>query len=263
MSGLVQALYLRVQRSWSRFTYGSGLDPISTVIRCALLKYKPVGTKLFFDGPSIYYDEPTTLQSSVRKIHGEGADREDLGYLKEPLSRLSIWYNILHPDIRLFTRVANEGLQLLQKSYSQHSKAGKLEPLVVPAIERFATNLQEVHVHTVVSSSSPSPSSPSSPSQQYDEEGEEEVSDQKHQKELVGISGVSIPVMWIQSSPSIAMPKHFETLWNSHLLSAVAQLLLTLESMDPSMTSSNASALDLVQSIELILTSRDRLLLHI
>ena len=63
------------------------LEPLSSIFRLLLLKYKPVGTKISICNNSIKYNSPGYSQGIMRNINGDA--REDLHNLYNPLS--NVW----------------------------------------------------------------------------------------------------------------------------------------------------------------------------
>ena len=68
MSELLGALYHKVFRSHP--SYNKGLDPISTCVRCALIKYKPFGTKLTITGNPMKDGRPAAIW--IKAVRADG-----------------------------------------------------------------------------------------------------------------------------------------------------------------------------------------------
>ena len=231
---LVNAFLYKLQCSQS--TYRKGLDPMSTCIRLTLLKYKPLNTKLSFCGPAIDFDLPQSMQGRVRDI--KGAKRDDLAQLKKPLEQWKLWYDAKHPVIAFLNNLAIAGLKQLQHSYAHLSTPIENEPLVCPTIELFIRMLSE-----------------------EDETKKDIVAipgfkkkelREKEESALALASGMS---NWIKHNAT-EMPLHFRELWSEHLLNALVSLFKELESHSP-----DQMPIEVLNSIEVILSSRDHLLL--
>ena len=63
------------------------LDPLSSLIRLALLNYKPIGTKLSFYNNTINFQEPDFLQSAKRWSSGD--NRNQIHNLYNPIFKNS------------------------------------------------------------------------------------------------------------------------------------------------------------------------------
>ncbi len=228
MTEIFNAVMQKVQSSLSNVEYRKGLDPLSTCIRLALLKFKPPKTKLAFSGPAIQFDLPAVLQASVREI--KGANRENLNQLRAPLEHWREWYEPKHPHIQLLSRLATDGLEQLYKSYSETSSQPHVSPLVCVSIEFYKKTL------FLEETGSPVPLDDSNPGC----------------KELKTTS--SAPT-WFKVVPVTPIPSYFKDLWSDHLLNAVTSLLRELDG-------GIVEAPDLIASIETILNSRDQILLR-
>lgn len=93
------------------------LDPLSSLIKLALLNFKNKGTKLSIYNNSIHFQEPSILQGSIRLYTGD--NRNNLHNLGKPLQRVTEWYN---PNItkclKLIYKKAVDGLDILIDTYS-------------------------------------------------------------------------------------------------------------------------------------------------
>ena len=68
----------------------SRLDPLTTLVKLAILPYKPEGTKLSIDSNYIHYSENTIYQFAVRKYFGDSYN--DLRDLNKTLHKAVAWY---------------------------------------------------------------------------------------------------------------------------------------------------------------------------
>ena len=66
------------------------LEPLTVIIKLAILKYKPPNTKLSIKDNRIIYQPPTYDQGFIRMI--EGDTREDLHNLYHPILKCIEWY---------------------------------------------------------------------------------------------------------------------------------------------------------------------------
>tara|TARA_B000000475_G_C15937939_1_gene423498 strand:+ start:358 stop:1029 length:672 start_codon:yes stop_codon:yes gene_type:complete len=95
------------------------LDPLSSLIRLALLNYKPIGTKLSFYNNTIYFQEPDFLQSAKRWSSGD--NRNQIHNLYNPIFKIHQWYDIKQPQFVFILQKAKSGLQNLIQCYTNDS----------------------------------------------------------------------------------------------------------------------------------------------
>jgi len=95
------------------------LDPLSSLIRLALLNFKPVGTKLSFLNNTIYFQEPDLLQSARRWSSGD--NRNQIHNLYNPIFKIHQWYDIKQPEFIFILNTAKSGLQKLIQCYDDDS----------------------------------------------------------------------------------------------------------------------------------------------
>ena len=60
------------------------LDPLSVIIKLAILSNKPVGTKLLIQNNVIYFQEPGPFQALCRVIYK--SNKTDLQYMYNPIN---------------------------------------------------------------------------------------------------------------------------------------------------------------------------------
>lgn len=93
------------------------LDPVSTVFKLCLLKFKKHGTKISIKNHTISYHEPSLFQGIQRWFSGD--ERNDLYKLYGPLRMFIQWYGEFeHLDFLVST--LKEGLEKLQITYKNH-----------------------------------------------------------------------------------------------------------------------------------------------
>ena len=95
------------------------LDPLSSLIRLALLNFKPVGTKLSFFNNTIYFQEPDILQSAKRWSSGD--NRTQIHNLYNPIFKIHQWYDNTKPQFIFILNTAKNGLQKLIQCYDNDS----------------------------------------------------------------------------------------------------------------------------------------------
>lgn len=95
------------------------LDPLTCIIRCAILSFKPVGTKLSINQNKITFIDPNILQGPIRWTYGD--KREDLHNIYKPIVKSTQWYTVENPDILNIFILAKKGLEKLRTSYEENS----------------------------------------------------------------------------------------------------------------------------------------------
>lgn len=95
------------------------LEPLSTVLKLALLKYKDKGTKISISDNSITYNSPSTMQGFLRNWRGD--NREDLHNICSPLMQALRWYPKDEPLYAFMYDLCIQGLQTLKEVYEENS----------------------------------------------------------------------------------------------------------------------------------------------
>ena len=95
------------------------LDPLTTMIKLALLGFKPTGTKLAIDRNRIYFQEPTIYQGIWRWVYGN--KRYELHHLLNPIIKAVKRYDINNPSVKRIFQCAVVGLDKLKNSYNNDS----------------------------------------------------------------------------------------------------------------------------------------------
>lgn len=100
------------------------LDPLSVIIKLAILSNKPVGTKLLIQDNVIYFQEPGPFQSICRMIYN--TNKTDLQYIFNPLNIacvhfLSKGFVDKMPRIKKLFISAQNGLKKLIETYKNCS----------------------------------------------------------------------------------------------------------------------------------------------
>jgi len=100
------------------------LDPLSVIIKLAILSNKPVGTKLLIQNNVIYFQEPGPFQSICRMYYN--TNKTDLQYIYNPLNIaclkfLSKSFTEKTPRIKKLFLCAQNGLKKLIDTYKSCS----------------------------------------------------------------------------------------------------------------------------------------------
>jgi hypothetical protein len=100
------------------------LDPLSVIVKLAILSNKPVGTKLLIKNNVIYFQEPGPFQSLCRMIYK--SNKTDLQYIYNPINIaclhfLSKSFIEKTPRIKNLFLCAQNGLKKLIETYKSCS----------------------------------------------------------------------------------------------------------------------------------------------
>jgi len=105
----------------------SRLDPLTTLIKLAILPYKPEGTKLSIDNNYIYFSENTIFQFVIRKYFGDSYN--DLRDLRRSLHKAVAWY-FDEPKMKYLFENAIIGLEKLKQTYGNTGKADAVQSYI-------------------------------------------------------------------------------------------------------------------------------------
>lgn len=99
------------------------LDPLTVIIKLAILGNKPIGTKLVIQNNILYFQEPGPFQSLCRYVYN--TNKTDLQYLYNPIEMacehfLSKEYVQKTPRVKTLFACAHRGLEKLMETY-KHS----------------------------------------------------------------------------------------------------------------------------------------------
>lgn len=118
----------------------SVLDPLTCIIRCAILSYKPIGTKISIIENKITFHDPNLLQGTIRWTQGD--KREDLHNIYNPLLKATQWYKRENKDILNIFILAKKGLDKLKKSYDESSIISHSLAFYINILEMFIEDKQ-------------------------------------------------------------------------------------------------------------------------
>ena len=93
------------------------IEPLTCMVRLAILSFKPKGTKICIYENSIYIQEPGYFQGTIRWLSGD--NRNDLHYLFAPISKALLkWKPSENENIKNIYKLAVRGLTKLKSGYN-------------------------------------------------------------------------------------------------------------------------------------------------
>jgi len=122
------------------------LDPISTIVRLALLRYKNEGvqhkTKISVDDNKVIFNEPSLWPINYQGLYRglNGYSRQDLILIYPPVFRSMFWFNpkdtdeMLCDNIKNILSVANKGFETLREMYKEED--GRIEMFLDHCIKK-------------------------------------------------------------------------------------------------------------------------------
>lgn len=118
--GLIKLTFDSTKTLASRFIFSPPpsekiLDPMSTILRLAILSYYPTNTKLSIHDNALFLQKPNYYQAPLR--WGYSDDREDLHNLHNPISKALDWYDLELPYVAHIFKLAKNGLESLKNCY--------------------------------------------------------------------------------------------------------------------------------------------------
>tara|TARA_Y100001935_G_scaffold244574_1_gene237140 strand:+ start:226 stop:885 length:660 start_codon:yes stop_codon:yes gene_type:complete len=117
------------------------LDPLTCIIRCAILSFKPVGTKLSINNNRISFVDPNFLQGTIRWTYGD--KREDLHNIYNPIVKSTQWYKVDNAHILNIFKLSKKGLEKLKQSYEENSIITHSLSLYINIMDMFISNNNE------------------------------------------------------------------------------------------------------------------------
>lgn len=112
------------------------LEPLTTIIKLAIISFKPVGTKIAIDNNKIYIQSPGYLQSASRWMNGN--NREELHYILKPILRsINLYDPAKNDELSIIYSCSVEGLRILKKSYLDSNST------LCHALDLYITLLEE------------------------------------------------------------------------------------------------------------------------
>lgn len=116
------------------------IDPLSVIINLAILKYKPLGTKLQIYQNTIHLDEPHLFQSITR--HFNGFKKQHLKILTEPILHACRFFIKKQNDINIsiIFKCAIDGLNKLKHTYKNNIEAQNSITIFINTIDDTINN---------------------------------------------------------------------------------------------------------------------------
>ena len=110
------------------------IDPLTCLIRLAILEFKPYNTKISIKNNKITYNDPHILQGPIRWTNGD--NREDIHNIYNPIIKAIQWYDSDNEDIKNIFKYAVKGLEKLKSSYDDNS-------IITHSIEYYITYIKQ------------------------------------------------------------------------------------------------------------------------
>ena len=95
------------------------IDPLTCMIRLAMLSFKKHGTKISILDNKISFNEPSLLQGTIRWSQGD--NRDDLHNLYRPILKSLEWYDLSKSEIENIFKLSIKGLDKLKAAYKDNS----------------------------------------------------------------------------------------------------------------------------------------------
>lgn len=95
------------------------IEPLTCLIRLAILEFKPLGTKISIHDNKINYNDPCILQGALRWSNGD--NREDIHNIFYPIEKACSWFSNDDEQIKNIFQYSIKGLEKLKKSYTKNS----------------------------------------------------------------------------------------------------------------------------------------------
>jgi hypothetical protein len=110
------------------------IDPLTCLIRLAMLEFKPINTKISIKNNRITYNDPNILQGALRWTNGD--NRSDIHNIYNPIIKAIKWYEPENEDIKNIFKYAIKGLEKLKMSYEENS-------IISHSIEYYITFIKQ------------------------------------------------------------------------------------------------------------------------
>lgn len=126
------------------------LDPLSVIIKLAILSYKPVGTKILIRNNVLYLQEPGMFQSFCRILYN--TNKSDLQYIYNPIQMACQHYllekNVFDKRIVTLFLCAKNGLEKLMETYKNCSMVGLVLNYYVTIIRNHVEKVYNPNIFT-------------------------------------------------------------------------------------------------------------------
>ena len=213
------------------------LEPFTTIIRLALLKYKQKYTKISIFNNKIFYQEPDILQPALRWKNGD--TREHIHNLYNPIIKFTQWYNMNDEKFIYILNIAKDGLENLEKCYNTSTSGSST------IIHLF--NFYNIIINNIVLK----PNELISTNLQYDNNNQSDVNSLSMINNSYNIHNLETSDIYYRK---------FRTLWSENLINIIYLILNELETVEES---NQEEIISLISSIEKILDYKDSLVCNI
>lgn len=121
------------------------IDPLSIIIKLAIVSYKPVGTKISIGNNKLHIQNPSLFQGSLRTLYGD--KKTDISMLQIPvvyacvryLTGITSFYNTDMCTFRWLFEKAIKGLTILKVTYEGNEIVYTINQLI-HTIQQFLDN---------------------------------------------------------------------------------------------------------------------------
>lgn len=119
MSSVIDLIFKQFMPASPSREHNEVLEPLSCMIRLAMLNYKPDGTKISISGHRILFQPPNILQGPIRWKNGD--TRLDIHNLFKTIQTCLNWYDTKNDNFKYICNSAKTGLAKLDACYNNSS----------------------------------------------------------------------------------------------------------------------------------------------
>lgn len=119
------------------------LEPLNTIIKLAIVSFKPIGTKISINNNIITFHESSFIQGTIRTLFGD--NKQDLHSLLVPIYVACNRYlfNDSITDINLLFELSLKGLENLKETYVEYQLIGDALNLYISLIKYYLGKLKD------------------------------------------------------------------------------------------------------------------------
>lgn len=106
---------------WSERDKNQIIDAFSTIIRLAIMSYKPIGTKICIANNKLYIQNPNIFQGTIRKINGDNKD-DIFNLIFSIENGCRLYLREKNEKIKWIFEKAKIGIINLKETYNEYGK---------------------------------------------------------------------------------------------------------------------------------------------